>query len=845
MDPTSRAAAAAPAGSSGKRKQVAWADAQQTRELQVDGARGCARDPSDPSRATAWKSVEPRESKHTAWKSVDTRRAHDAWLAELSLSDTMEEEEEEGEAADPVPEGGEEREVAEGAAAEEQQGRGVAEAGPRGRGAGAAASTQAQRQAAAAERQRANEAAAAVLPKVRQKRELAWEPGQEPWRKLLVFNCQVHQCLRKHAQYEIRATEVVDRTYREAGGVNADGRKMSRRPDQRTLQWMIRDGLCVNQHLYAGHTPGVPIGKMVYSRAEMHTIGAHKGALNGISSWREGECGPGVPSFATSVVVSGNYADDGDNGEELVYTGQGGHDLLGNKRQRDHQALERGNKALLGNIRLGIPVRVTRKVDDEYSKYGHGYQYDGLYDVRSYWSKKGQDGYRIFQFKLVRRPGQGPLLSERVEFGGKSAPRKLAAVARNGLVDPDISGGLEALPIPAVDETNLHACEAAPAGDLPPCTPLERVPAEGELRGGAIRGISEARLAQASGPPFPSWTRAGSRAAGRQGSARGGGACGARKCARRWERRRRPRLEIFSHDVPSPASCMRAMRPHATMRTRPSPHTRMQLRAARHRPTVEYVTSLVQGPGVAPAPRAVVPPQNKYRKDPHLYIKELNKGVLPYMGVSSGKGKGSKGPVPTLTRSPVPVAATQRGLRYRLEVFKTPLGTGWGLRSWDVISAFTYVCDYMGEVFKAEEFAKAGEAHLEFIRGGVMDRGAEYCYEMALRPIPAEDADVQRDWADHVGSNRPPAQLLVDAARKRSAGAFINHSCSPNCFIQPVLRGTLDKSLDYGEHYVQHLAEQGCCRCGTEDCVSKQRPAVARPAAAGPAAAQRGGPGGR
>lgn len=37
----------------------------------------------------------------------------------------------------------------------------------------------------------------------------------------------------------------------------------------------------------------------------------------------------------------------------------------------------------IGNIRLGVPVRVTRKQPDPSSIYGGVFVYDGLYDVVS------------------------------------------------------------------------------------------------------------------------------------------------------------------------------------------------------------------------------------------------------------------------------------------------------------------------------------------------------------------------------------------------------------------------------------------------------------------------------
>lgn len=45
-------------------------------------------------------------------------------------------------------------------------------------------------------------------------------------------------------------------------------------------------------------------------------------------------------------MLSGQYEDDLDNMEEIVYTGEGGNNLLGNKKQRKDQVLLRGNLAL-------------------------------------------------------------------------------------------------------------------------------------------------------------------------------------------------------------------------------------------------------------------------------------------------------------------------------------------------------------------------------------------------------------------------------------------------------------------------------------------------------------------
>ena len=50
--------------------------------------------------------------------------------------------------------------------------------------------------------------------------------------------------------------------------------------------------------------------------------------------------------LATCIVMSGIYEDDLDKADEIIYTGQGGNDLLGNHRQIGSQKMARGNLAL-------------------------------------------------------------------------------------------------------------------------------------------------------------------------------------------------------------------------------------------------------------------------------------------------------------------------------------------------------------------------------------------------------------------------------------------------------------------------------------------------------------------
>ena len=61
------------------------------------------------------------------------------------------------------------------------------------------------------------------------------------------------------------------------------------------------------------------------------------------------------------------------------------------------------------NCENGKPVRVIRgfKLDSPYAP-ASGYRYDGLYDVKKYWSETGLGGFLVWKFALVRSPDQDP-----------------------------------------------------------------------------------------------------------------------------------------------------------------------------------------------------------------------------------------------------------------------------------------------------------------------------------------------------------------------------------------------------------------------------------------------------
>ncbi|CAM6108729.1 unnamed protein product [Calypogeia fissa] len=159
-----------------------------------------------------------------------------------------------------------------------------------------------------------------------------------------------------------------------------------------------------------GSTPGVEVGDYFCTRAELFVVGLHRQTQGGID-WIEFVREDGnTTTKALSIVVSEVYEDNQDNGETLFYTGAGGNDLRRSKKQCENQKLKRGTEALYNSKILQNSVRVIRRHKDKRSVSGLFYSYDGLYKVEDKMMVEGKSGFVVFKFKLVREPGQKPLI---------------------------------------------------------------------------------------------------------------------------------------------------------------------------------------------------------------------------------------------------------------------------------------------------------------------------------------------------------------------------------------------------------------------------------------------------
>jgi putative restriction endonuclease len=96
-----------------------------------------------------------------------------------------------------------------------------------------------------------------------------------------------------------------------------------------------------------GEIEGVVEGQLFKDRQALHEAGVHRGIQQGIGGGGE------------SIVLSGGYVDDKDEGDVILYTGQGGRDQATGRQIKD-QELTRGNLALENHYREGNPIRVCR-----------------------------------------------------------------------------------------------------------------------------------------------------------------------------------------------------------------------------------------------------------------------------------------------------------------------------------------------------------------------------------------------------------------------------------------------------------------------------------------------------
>ncbi|XP_010471360.1 PREDICTED: histone-lysine N-methyltransferase, H3 lysine-9 specific SUVH3 [Camelina sativa] len=120
----------------------------------------------------------------------------------------------------------------------------------------------------------------------------------------------------------------------------------------------------------------------------------------------------------------------------------------------------------------------------------------------------------------------------------------------------------------------------------------------------------------------------------------------------------------------------------------------------------------------------------------------------------------------------------QTGLKSFLEVFKTE-NRGWGLRSWDSIRAGSFICEHAGEVKDIGRLRVYQDEDEYVFDTSRVYNSFKWNYEPAL---------VDEDPSDEVPEEFDlPSPVLISAKKFGNVARFMNHSCSPNVFWQPIV----------------------------------------------------------
>ncbi|XP_047967700.1 histone-lysine N-methyltransferase, H3 lysine-9 specific SUVH4 [Salvia hispanica] len=506
-------------------------------------------------------------------------------------------------------------------------------------------------------------------------------------------------------------------------------KKAQKRPDLKATAEMRNTNAILFPKKVIGSIPGIEVGHQFFSRAEMVVVGCHQHWLAGIdfiggtaetsrkNGKKMGLNGYKLP-LAVSIVLSGQYEDDFDNCEEIVYTGQGGNNLLGDKRQIADQEMKRGNLALQNCIEQRSPVRVTRGHKRQDSYVGKVYTYDGLYRVTEFWAEKGVSGFTVYKFRLKRDDGQPPLTTKEVYFTRGRIPQSLSEI--RGLICEDISQGLEKIRIPV---TNLVDNSCIRTEDF----------------------VYIKNLKYSKNVPIPTIAPRG---------------CGCR--------------------------------------------------------------------GTCTDPRTCA-------------CAKLNGGEFPYVHKNGGRLVEPADVVfecgPNCGCGPECVNKTsQSGLRFRLEVFRTPK-KGWGVRSWDSIPSGAPICEYIGLVRKTADLDPAADNSYVFDIDCLQTMKGLNGRESRLR-----DVSLPSHLKKIIEESSESVPFCIDAANTGNLARFINHSCQPNLFVQCVLSNHHDIKLarvmliaadnipplkeltyDYGYELDSVLDPDGtvrqmACYCGADEC---------------------------
>jgi len=174
----------------------------------------------------------------------------------------------------------------------------------------------------------------------------------------------------------------------------------------------------------------VPVLSEFDSRAKCSEAYVHRPRFAGIDGNRR--------IGTLSIVLSGNYEDDEDWGDTIIYTGAGGKKKWTDKVHiKDQSWNGRYNAALRTSYNIENSIRVIRS-SQPHSPYApsNGYRYDGLYRITERWTAKGVSGFGVCRCRLERLPDQPPIPLRPGHFA-PVAPPNLDGLIKDSAIDDD------------------------------------------------------------------------------------------------------------------------------------------------------------------------------------------------------------------------------------------------------------------------------------------------------------------------------------------------------------------------------------------------------------------------
>ncbi|XP_042002687.1 uncharacterized protein LOC121751931 isoform X1 [Salvia splendens] len=124
--------------------------------------------------------------------------------------------------------------------------------------------------------------------------------------------------------------------------------------------------------------------------------------------------------------------------------------------------------------------------------------------------------------------------------------------------------------------------------------------------------------------------------------------------------------------------------------------------------------------------------------------------------------------------------ATQRGIKFQLEIFKTEW-RGWGVRALTSIPSGSFICEYAGELLEDKE----AEERIGY---------DEYLFDIVQN---LQDSSPTNSDDDETVAELKGVCFTIDALTYGNVGRFINHSCAPNLLAQNVIYDNKDKRLPH------------------------------------------------